>query len=341
MKRVAVFMAGGRGERFWPLSTPQRPKHLLKIFDGKSLMQLSLKRVAGAVDDVRVITSRPQEPLMRKSLRALPPQKILAEPEGRDTAAAAALAARWAQKEAGDDALIAMLPADHFIKNTRGFRKTLQQSFELAHTTGDLVTIGIPPTRPATGYGYLEKGEAHRNAFKVVRFKEKPDEKTAREYLASGQYLWNGGIFVWSVKAIIKALEAYTPELWHALKHIDPANPTELERVYPTLPKISIDYALMEKANNVWTVPAAFDWDDVGEWPAWARLKEKDAEQNAQHGAALLQQSAGNIVFNDDKKHTLALLCCQDLMVIHTKGATLIASKDKAQELKALVKRLT
>lgn len=340
MKRVAVFMAGGRGERFWPLSTPTHPKHLLKIFDGKSLMQLAARRVKGAVDEVRVITSRPQEPLMRKSLRTLTPDEILAEPQGRDTAAAVALAARWVQKDFGNDALLAMLPADHFIKNTRGFRKTLETAFAVAQETGGLVTIGIPPTRPATGYGYLQKGEAVGEAFKVVRFKEKPDEATAREYLSSGNYLWNAGIFVWSVSAIVKALEACAPEIWSAVKNLDPTNRAQMEAVYPMIRKTSIDYAVMEKAENVLTVPAAFDWDDVGEWPAWARLQQVDAAGNAVEGAATLESAQGNIVFNADKKHLLAVMGVEGLMVIHTKAATLVMPREKAQELKALIKKI-
>lgn len=332
-------MAGGKGERFWPVSTPERPKHLLKIFGGKSLMQLSLRRVQGVVEDVRIVTSRLQEPLMRKTLRALSEGKILAEPEGRDTAAAVALAARWVQKDHGNDTLIAMLPADHFIKNTRGFRQTLEEAFDVAEKSQGLVTIGIPPTRAATGYGYLQKGEAVGSAFKVVRFKEKPDELTAREYLASGEYLWNAGIFVWSVAAIVKAFETHAPEIWSMVKDLDPANIAELERVYPTLKKISVDYALMEKADNVLTVPARFDWDDVGEWPAWARLQEKDAAGSAVQ-AAVVEACKDAIVFNDDKKHLVAVMGVEGLMVVHTKRATLVMPKNKAQELKALVKKL-
>lgn len=340
MKRVAVFMAGGRGERFWPLSTPSHPKHLLKIFNDKSLMQLSLKRVAGVVDEVRVVTSRPQEALMRKTLRALPAQKILAEPQGRDTAAAVALAACWVGKEGGEDTLIAMLPADHYIQNTRGFKKTLETAFALAHQTQDLVTIGIPPTRPATGYGYLEKADASGAAFRVARFKEKPDEATAQEYVRSGKYLWNAGIFVWSVRAISKAFRTHAPEIWRAVQSLDPANAAQMEALYPALPKISVDYAVMEKADNVWTVPAVFDWDDMGEWTAWARSKETDAAGNTTEGAAVLHNAQGNIVFNAEKKHLLAVLGGEDLMVIHTKDATLVAPKERAQELKTLLKKL-
>jgi len=339
MKRVAIFMAGGKGERFWPVSTPARPKHLLKIFDGNSLMQLSLKRVQGVAEDVRIVTSRPQEALMRKAVRSLDASKILAEPEARDTAAAVALAARWVQKDLGNDTLIAMLPADHFIKNTRGFRQTLEEAFDVAEKTQGLVTIGIPPTRAATGYGYLQKGEAVGNAFKVTSFKEKPDERTAREYLASGEYLWNAGIFVWSVGAVVKALETHAPEVWNVLKDIDPSNTAQLEQVYPTLKKTSVDYALMEKAQNVLTVPARFDWDDVGEWPAWGRLQEKDAAGNAVQGG-VVEGSRETIVFNEDKKHVLAVVGVEGLMVIHTQRATLVIPKAKAQEMKALIKKI-
>jgi mannose-1-phosphate guanylyltransferase len=307
-------------------------------------MQLSLQRVKSVAGEVRVITSRNQETLMRKVLKASfkeKPQNIFAELEGRDTAAAVAFAARWVQKDFGDDAILAMLPADHFIKDTRAFRQTLNKAFDLAEETQLLITIGITPTRPATGYGYLQKAESIKGGFRVARFKEKPDEKTALEYLQSGNYLWNAGMFVWSVRAIVKAIQAYAPEVWNLLKNIDPKNNEEIEKIYPTIPKISIDYAVMEKADNVLVVPATFDWDDVGEWPAWARLQAKDEARNASQGNVILHESAQNIVFNSDPKHLVAVFGAQDLMVVHTKNATLVAPKEKAQELKSLVKKLS
>lgn len=336
-------MAGGRGERFWPVSTPSHPKHLAKIFDGgkKSLMQLALKRVASAVDDVRIITSRPQEALMRKMLKQLSANgKILAEPVGRDTCAAVALASRWAQKDFSDDTLIAMLPADHYINDVKAFKRTLRKAFEVAEETDSLVTIGIPPTRPATGYGYLQKGEAHGVAFRVKSFKEKPSAAVAQEYVNSGKYLWNSGIFVWKVSAIIRALEAYAPNIWNAVKNLNPANAAELERVYPNIEKISIDYAVMEKADNVYTVPAAFDWDDMGEWAAWARLQTADVAGNTAAGHIFLHEAKENVIFNDDPKHLLAVVGVEGLTVVHTRQATLVTTHAKAAELKALVKKI-
>jgi mannose-1-phosphate guanylyltransferase len=347
-------MAGGRGERFWPLSRAVLPKHLLPIFDGQTLMELSVSRLARLIDhkNIRILTSCPQEALMRKIMNRASKNKfasknILAEPIGRDTAAAVALATRWAQKN-HLHATMALLPADHFIKDTEGFRCTLQQAFDVAEETRGLVTIGIPPTRPATGYGYLRVGKSrdHKNQgpAKVIEFNEKPDEKTAQGYLASGQYLWNSGIFVWTIDAIVGALEKHVPDIWGALKDINPNDRRALAKVYPTLRKISIDYAVMEKADNVCAVPARFDWDDVGEWPAWGRLQETsgrvDASHNAIHGTAILHKSTGNIVLNTEDKHLVAVLGAEDLIVIHTPGATLVAPKAKAQELKALLKKI-
>lgn len=349
-------MAGGRGERFWPLSRRGCPKHLVSFLENSTLMELSIGRLEGLISlkDTHIITSRVQEKALRevlrkssqKSCKCLLSKNILAEPEGRDTAAAIALTARWMQKTHphGGEVTLALLPADHYIQDSVGFRRTLQKAFELAEETQGLITIGIPPTRAATGYGYLKKGEAQGGAFKVLEFKEKPDEKTAREYLASGKYLWNSGIFVWTLSAIIKALETHAPDIWNILKDIDPSNKNALKKIYPTLRKTPIDIAVMEKAKNVFVIPAGFDWDDVGEWPAWARLQKlsgkTDTSGNALYGQTILHDSSENIVYNNDPKHLVAVLGAENLIIVHTKDATFVAPKEKAQEMKALLKKI-
>lgn len=340
--RYAIIMAGGRGERFWPLSRPSSPKHLLKLFNGKTLMELTVARLTELIDldHLRIITSRPQEALMRATLPQLAAHQIIAEPEGRDTTAAVALAARLIQVE-DPTATIAMLPADHYMADEPAFRATLKEAFELAEADTRLVTIGIQPTRPATGYGYLQRGERlNTHAFRVAAFKEKPDLATAQEYLSSGNYLWNGGIFVWSLSAIATALTEFAPDIWSPLSTLNPTDTAALNQVYPTLRRISIDFAVMEKAKNVFTVQGSFGWDDVGEWPAVMRHHTPDISGNVIEGTTATVATNGSLIFNNDPNHLVATLGVDKHIIIHTPDATFVAPLDKAQELKKLLTTL-
>jgi len=351
-KRYVVIMAGGRGERFWPMSRLARPKQLLPIVGEKAMLTQTVDRLSGLVDpkDVFVITNAEQRDAVLEVCPDLDPAKVIGEPIGRDTAAAVGLATILVRREDAG-ATFAMLPADAVIHDAAGLCATLETAFQAAEAQPVLATIGITADFPATGYGYIQQGEklgdyAKREVFHVKRFVEKPDEATAKGYLTSGDYFWNAGMFIWSVPSIVAELEKSTPSLWAALQAID----TGLEagqdldvllgEHYPNLEKISVDYAIIEKATNVVMVESGFDWDDVGEWPAVARHYEPDEYGNVIRGSAECAHAKGNIVYCQDDEHLVALLGVEDLIVVKTADATLICHKDKAQDLKELVKTI-
>ena len=352
-KRYAVIMAGGRGERFWPESRTARPKQLLPIVGEKAMLAQTVERLEGLVESsaVFVITNAEQRDAVLEICPGLDPAKVIGEPVGRDTAAAVALATVLVRRE-DPQATFAMLPADAVIQDAAGLRATLESAFQAAEAESVLATIGITASFPATGYGYIQQGGklgdfAGREVFKVRRFVEKPDSATARSYLDVGDYFWNAGMFVWSVASIVAELEKSAPSLWAALQSIDAELAAGgeinsiLARRYPGLEKISVDYAIIEKAANVVMVESGFDWDDVGEWTAVARHFPADAEGNVVRGSAELAEASRNIVYCRDDEHLVALLGVEDLIVVKTADATLICHKDKAQEIKALVKRIT
>jgi len=351
-KRFVVIMAGGRGERFWPESRLARPKQLLPIVGEKAMLAQTIDRLAGLVDseDVFVITNAEQRTAVLEVCPGLDPEKVIGEPVGRDTAAAVGLATILVRR-ADPGATFAMLPADAVIQNAEGLRATLETAFQAAEAEPVLATIGITASFPATGYGYIQKAEkldvyAGREVYRVARFVEKPDEVTARSYLESGDYFWNAGMFIWSVPTIVSELERSTPALWEALQKIDSGLiageeiDSLLEAYYPGLEKISVDYAIIEKAGNVVMVESGFDWDDVGEWPAVARHYPSDERDNVVRGNAELFGASGNIVCCRDEEHLIALLGVEDLIVVKTADATLVCHKDKAQQLKELVKTI-
>lgn len=351
-RRFVVIMAGGRGERFWPEGRAARPKQLLPIVGEKAMLAQTVERLSGLVEasDVFVITNTEQRDSVLEVCPGLDPAKVIGEPMGRDTAAAVGLAAVLVRRE-DPEASFAMLPADAVIHNAEGLRATLESAFLAAEANPVLATIGITASFPATGYGYIHQGGqlgvyADRAVYQVERFVEKPDLATAQSYLDSGDYFWNAGMFIWSVASIVAALEKSTPSLWAALAAID-AGLSEgaliddlLAEHYPKLEKISVDYAIIEKADNVVMLESGFDWDDVGEWPAVARHYPADAAGNVVRGSAELMDAESNIVYCSDPDHLVALLGVQDLIVVKTEDATLVCHKDKAQEIKALVKAI-
>lgn len=349
-KRFAVIMAGGRGERFWPVSRLARPKQLLPIVGDKAMLTQTVERLSGLIDakDIFVITHAAQKKAVLEVCPQLDPEKVIGEPMGRDTAAAVGLAALLVRRE-DPGATFAMLPADAVIHDAEGLCATLETAFAVAEAQSVLATIGISASFPATGYGYIQKGEelgvyAEKEVYQVKRFVEKPDAATARSYVDSGDYYWNAGMFIWSVASIVAELSRSTPSLWSALQSVDTGLEAgeSLEALlaahYPNLEKISVDYAIIEKADNVVMVESGFDWDDVGEWPAVARHCAPDASGNVIRGSAELADARGNIVYSTDATHLVALLGVDDLIVVRTEDATLICHKDKAQDLKTLVK---
>lgn len=344
-------MAGGKGERFWPASRLERPKHLLPIVGDRPMLTQTVERLGDflPMDNVYIITNAEQLEGVRKVCPMLPEENVVAEPVGRDTAAAVGLAMLLI-KTRDPEASLAMLPADATIKDAESFQEALDIAFKAAETSSSLVTIGIEPTEPATGYGYIHRGPAktvidNRDIFSVRQFKEKPDLETAKCYLQSGDYFWNAGMFVWKVSTISDALAEFTPNLKKGLDAIEArlGKGENLEpllaELYPDLEKISVDFAIMEKAKNVVTLAATFDWDDVGSWPAIARHFPADAMGNVKNGAAKFVDSSNNIVVSE-KDHLVAVLGAEDLIVVHTADATLICKKDHVGKIKALVHSL-
>jgi mannose-1-phosphate guanylyltransferase len=350
--RYVVIMAGGRGERFWPESRLACPKQLLPIVGDQAMLAQTIDRLKGLVParDVFVITNAEQRDAVLQVCPELDPAKVIGEPVGRDTAAAVGLAAILVKRE-NPGATFAMLPADAVIHDSAGLRATLEAAFAAAEAGPVLATIGITASFPATGYGYIQQGDsrgdfAGREVFQVRRFVEKPNLETAQGYIDGGDYFWNAGMFIWSVAAISAELANNTPSLWRALQAIDAglAAGTALDPLlqmhYPALEKISVDYAIIEKAENVVMLESGFDWDDVGEWPALERHYPADDAGNVVRGNAHLQDASNNIVFSRDPDHLIALLGVRDLIVVKTADATLVCHKDKAQEIKALVQAI-
>ena len=347
--RYVVIMAGGRGERFWPQSRAKTPKHILPIVGSKSMLSQTLDRLAGFLptSNIWVLTNQEQRNAVQECCSLLPPENVIGEPHGRDTAAAIGLSLILLQQR-DPEATFAVLPADHYVQDQQNFQKVLETSFHIAESQKSLVTIGIEPNYPATGYGYIEKGEVilGKNCYSVKRFVEKPTIETAEVYLKSGNYFWNAGMFIWKVSVLEDCFKRFIPTLYQTLQKIRTAllqgQPLDilLEREYPKLEKISIDYALMEKAENVVCLPATFDWDDVGEWLSIARHFPQDTQNNTVNGEMVSTDAHHNIVVNQ-KGHLTAMIGVQDLIVVQTEDATLICSKDRAQEIKNTVKKIT
>jgi mannose-1-phosphate guanylyltransferase len=350
-ERFVVIIAGGRGERFWPESRAHRPKHLLPIVGEHPLLRQTLDRIRSLVPprNTFVITSLSQEKGVRSCCRRLPAENVVVEPVGRDTGPAVALAATLVERR--DPAgVFAILPADHVIHDAKAYGSDLNAAFAAAASADVLVTLGITPHEPATGFGYVHRGEAWnafggKTLFSVRRFVEKPSREVAEGYLASGEYLWNAGMFVWSVPSFTAALRQHAPDLLEGLEPVRRAlvRKRSLARAltvaYPSLRKISIDYALLEKSRNVVVLPATFDWDDVGAWPAVARHWPADDRGNVGRGRVLVEDGSNNIVSSDDS-HLVAVLGVSDCIVVRTKDATLVVPRARAQEIKTLLKKL-
>jgi mannose-1-phosphate guanylyltransferase len=357
--RFVIIMAGGRGERFWPLSREKMPKQLLTLLGKRSFLQQAVDRVLPLVTakNIFVITSEAQLPEVRKQLPKIPKQNLVAEPIGRDTCAAVTLGAALvgARSTTG---VMAVLPADHVIPEEKKFQQVLSDAFDLAARGQAIVTIGIKPTEPATGYGYIHVGQelptppgakkTKTTFFKAERFVEKPNYETALEYVNSGQYRWNAGMFVWSFITVTNGLEKHQPEMFAACQRWFKVanNPAKLAKTlakeYPEIKKVSIDYALMEKAQNVVVADGAFEWDDLGAWPALSRHLKADAEGNCAVADFIHVDAARNIIFDARTKNRtpIAVVGLRDSILVQTDDAVLLAHKSQAQKIKELVKKL-
>ncbi len=343
-----LILAGGSGERFWPLSRKSRPKQLLSLFSGASLLEETLARLEGltAPDHVLILTNVEQEAAVRALAPGLPPENIVAEPAKRDTAAAIALGAGLISLRDSRATMI-VLPADHLIQDREAFQRTLRTAVAAARETGELVTIGIKPTWPCPGFGYIEMGKPVKLAddaggqavHEVVRFREKPNAELAEQFLKQGHFRWNAGMFVWPISAILAAFETHAEPMatFVSALHAGSDAAAIIAERFHQLPKISIDYAIMEKAGRVLVVEAGFDWDDVGSWTAIAKYLRQDADQNAANTERLSTlDAAGNIVYTT-RPGQVALMGVRDLIVVQTDDALLVAHRSVAEKIKQLV----
>lgn len=343
----AVILAGGRGERFWPYSTEENPKQLMALIGGRTLLAQTVERLAGIVspDRIFIITSERIVPRVRELLPDLPAAHIVAEPCGRNTAAAIALAAGIIRTH-DPEAVFGVFPSDHLIADAQQFRATLSACFEAAAQHDTLITIGIRATWPSTGYGYIETGSLAFEVgavrfLKAERFVEKPDAERANQYVAAGRYFWNAGMFVWSLRSLEMAFGRFRPDFARFLRDVA-VHATQslklqafLKHEYARVDNISIDYALMEKADNIVMTPGDFGWDDVGTWDSLGTHLPEDEHGNAVVGSAELLDAANNTVISEN--HLTALIGVRDLVIVQAKGVTLICPKNQAERVKELV----
>lgn len=351
--QYGVIMAGGAGTRLWPLSRGDRPKQLLPVVKGRSLLRLAYERLRGLLPPERIYVctlARHGEQVLA-NLPELPPGNLLGEPEGRDTANAIGFTAFALQKR-DKDAVVAIVTADHVIEPAAKFQESLKTAFDvIAEDKLALVTFGIVPTDGNTGLGYIHRGEAlaRPGAYRVQAFKEKPDKATADRYVESGRYYWNSGMFVWRCETVLGELASHLPEAHKLLARIGeawgtPAQQSVLEQVYPQLPKISIDYAVMEPASlhkgkaHVVTVEMPVDWLDVGSWPSLAEILPTDGHDNSvECPLCVMVDSDNNIIVSHDPNRLIATLGVSDMIIVQTSDVTMICPKSEAQRVKDLV----
>jgi mannose-1-phosphate guanylyltransferase len=357
----AVILAGGRGTRFWPRSRMRTPKQLLNIVGKTTMLQQTVERLLPLIPPARIwsVTNAQQAAALRRQLPAAARKRVLTEPLGRNTAAAIALAAIHIRAAAKGDALMAVLPADHYIAQPERYRKIVSAALDVSRASGRMVVLGIPPTRPETGFGYIERMNPSLSVggfpvYPVCRFTEKPELTLAKEYVASGMYQWNAGMFFWRVSTFLNALQQFLPKTFEALdsfsKHIGkPSYESQLNKIYPKLENISVDYAILEKAaasgasapggtRGVFVIPADIGWSDIGSWAAVYELLSTRPGENILAGTGQALDAEGNFLWSPDK--FVAAVGVRDLVVVETPDALLICPRDRAQDVGKLVKSL-
>ncbi len=352
-KTYALLMAGGKGTRFWPLSREEHPKQLLKLFSNKTLVEETYDRIHSIIPNERVIlaTSRVLGPKIIQMFSFIPHENIIVEPVARNTAAAIGYASMLiAQRQ--PDATLVVLPSDHYVANHQAFIDTLESAMDYAET-GAIVTLGITPTHPETGYGYIkfsdfvtmeltEGQETKHRARKIDEFVEKPDRNTAMSYLSAGRYLWNSGIFIFRVDVMIAEIERHLPGLYEGLQQLmelqdKPEDRRLRERIWEQLPDISIDYGIMEKADRELVIPSSFGWSDVGSWKALTNFPT-DERGNFESGKVVAVNSRRNVLYSS--QGLLAVLGLEEMVVVVTKEAVLVCPMDRTEEVKDLVQEL-
>jgi mannose-1-phosphate guanylyltransferase len=338
---IPVILAGGKGERFWPVSRRERPKQFLSLDgSGNTLLQATANRLLNLTsgwEQIWVITSEMLASGVQEQLPQLPPENCLVEPQGKDTAPAVAWATLEIEKRYGKDAVIGFFPADHWIGDRAKFEQTIAAGVELAAEKSAIVTLGMEPNYPSTGYGYIEQGEAvgeyqGLSAYRVTRFTEKPDKETAESFLTTQRFSWNSGMFIFRADVVLEELNQHAPEILKPLQE-------KGKSAYGDLPKNSIDYALMEKTQLAYVVKSEFSWDDLGDWNALERLLKGDKD-NVEMGTHVGLDTKGSIVYNSDSEEVVVTLGMEDVVIVRDRGVTFVVKKDRTQEIKKLLKQL-
>ena len=347
MKVTALILAGGKGERFWPRSRKSSPKQFLCLTgDGETMIQKTVNRIRPLVEfeDIYIATNQDYKALIRRQLPEIPEENILCEPVGRNTAPCIGLGAVHIRKKY-EDAVMLVLPSDHLIKYNDQFVDLLKDAIKVAEEGRNLVTIGILPNVPETGYGYIKynKETKLQGAYKVDRFVEKPNLEKAKEYLSSGEYLWNSGMFLWKASTILSSMETYLPEIYRGLTEIEESIGREnaeevLQKSFTAMPSESVDYGILEKEDSIYVFPGSFGWDDVGSWLAVERMKPVSGEGNVISGNVVAYQ-VENCIMEGSKK-LIAAVGLKDLVVVDTEDATLICSKEHTADIKKILEEL-
>ena len=341
----ALIMAGGKGTRFWPLSTEEKPKQFLKLIGEETMIQMTVNRIKPIIpiERIFVCTSKMYVDLVKEQLPELSERNIIVEPEGRNTAPCIALSA-FVIKKYYEDATMVVLPSDHLIKDEDEFRSIVNDADEFVKVNENaIITLGMKPSRAETGYGYIKYGEEKHSlnsheVIKVDAFVEKPDKETAEEYLADGSYLWNGGMFIWSAKNILEQINKYSSDTYNALKDIEEIDERWLKYLikaqYQETEAISIDYAVMEKSDDIYVIPSDFGWDDVGSWEALDRYREKDSFGNVYVGKTKAVDGRNNLIISSS--HSIVVEGLSDIYIIENDGKILVGCKSNVANVKEL-----
>ncbi|GIM33611.1 mannose-1-phosphate guanylyltransferase [Paraclostridium bifermentans] len=348
MKIYNVIMAGGGGTRFWPISRQATPKQLLNLSGVDTLINESIDRVVklSSKEHLFIVTNKTQVDLMKETVSDKCEYKnILIEPSARNTAAAIGFAAFNIMKNHGDG-IMCVYPSDHYIENESEFDDVLKKAIDIANENDKLVTIGIKPTFPSTGYGYISFNKnisLNNHGYEVLEFVEKPNHDKASAYLKSGQYLWNSGMFVWKVSKILEDFKRYLPKIYEKLEEIAKYIGTDceadkIEEIYPSIPSISVDYGIMERSSDVVVVPGDFGWNDLGSWDVLGAIYPTDGDGNIRRGETLCLDTTGSIIYSDTKLITTVGI--NDLIIVSTEDSVMVCPKDKAQDVKRIVENL-
>lgn len=346
MKYYGVIMAGGGGTRFWPLSRMKTPKQLLNLSGNGLMINETIDRITDIIeaDNIFIVTNEQQGDKMKESVEnRIPENHILREPSARNTTACIGYAAFEILKKYGDG-IMCIFPSDHYIKNTTEFNRILKRAIEVAEQDDKLVTIGITPTFPSTGYGYINFDKSNgKDVYEVSRFVEKPNIETAKSYVASGQYAWNSGMFIWKASTILKNIERFLPKVYQILEKISESMNTDQEQavinqLYDNIPSISIDYGVIERSDDIAVVLGDFGWNDVGSWDSLGAIYDVDSDGNVIKGEQVNINTKNCITYSDHR--LIATVGIENMIVVETEDAILVCSKDQAQHVKDVVEQL-